>query len=63
MIYQAEVKQERDDRARMRGAREEGKTESQIETAKKLLSRNMKIDDIADITGLSCEAIEKLHKI
>jgi predicted transposase/invertase (TIGR01784 family) len=72
MIYEAEVKQQRDDRARMRGAleqgiaqgraegRTEGRIEGKIETAKKLLKRKLSIDEIAEDTGLPREEIAKL---
>ena len=38
----------------------EGKRENQIEIAKKLLSMNMKIEDISHATGLSTEEIKQL---
>ena len=37
-----------------------GKKENQIETAKKMLEKNIKLEDIIDITGLSEEEIKKL---
>ena len=40
--------------------RAEGKAEVKIEMAKKMLSRGMSIEEIAEITGLSQEEIEKL---
>lgn len=40
--------------------REEGKAEVTRETARKLLSRNLPIEDIIDITGLSAEEISSL---
>jgi predicted transposase/invertase (TIGR01784 family) len=73
MIYEAEVKQQRDDRARMRGALEQGiaqgraegetkgRIEGKTEIAKKLLQRNLSIDEIVEDTGLPREEIEKLH--
>ena len=39
--------------------REEGKKEKQIEIAKKLLKQKMPIKQIAEVTGLSEEEIEK----
>ena len=42
-------------------ALEEGEEKAKIETAKKMLDKNMSIEDITDITGLSKEEIEKLH--
>lgn len=38
----------------------EGKNERNIEIAKNLLARQMDIKDIAEVTGLSIEEIEKL---
>ena len=35
--------------------------EATIETAKKMLKKNMEIDDIIDITGLSKEEIKKIE--
>ena len=61
MLYEAEVKQERDNRARMRAALEEGKREERIEIARKLLKRNLPIKAIVEDTGLSREEIEKLR--
>ncbi len=43
-------------------AREEGKKENSIKIAKKLLSKNMNIKEISEITELSIEEIEKLKK-
>ena len=39
-----------------------GKKQNQIETAKKLLQRNMSIEDIKEITGLTEEEISKLKQ-
>jgi predicted transposase/invertase (TIGR01784 family) len=60
MLYEAEVKQERDNRARLRGAWEEGEKTGRFEIAQKLLKRNMPINTIVEVTGLSREEIEKL---
>jgi predicted transposase/invertase (TIGR01784 family) len=57
MLYEAEAKQERDNRARLRGAI----TEERMVIARKLLQRNMPINAIAEDTGLSREEIEKLR--
>ena len=40
--------------------REEGKKKKQIEIAKKLLDKNMPIEEIQEITGLTKEEIQKL---
>ena len=61
MICEAQLKAERDDRARMRGALEKGEKNGRIEIARKLLSRNMQINDIVEITGLTREQIEQLY--
>ncbi|MDR0744738.1 MAG: DUF2802 domain-containing protein, partial [Holosporales bacterium] len=42
--------------------REEGEAKAKRETAIKLLSRGMSIEDIIDITGLSREEIDLLRK-
>ena len=57
MLYEAEVKQERDNRARMRAALEK----ERMEIARRLLKRNMPINAIVEDTGLSHEQIEKLR--
>lgn len=44
----------------MAQSRREGKIEGKIETAKKMLERNMPIEDICDITGLSEEEIQRI---
>ena len=36
--------------------------QKQIETAKKMLMKNMKLEDIIDITGLSKEEIQKIEE-
>ncbi|MBR3230100.1 MAG: hypothetical protein IKF91_04665, partial [Bacilli bacterium] len=45
---------------------EEGKSsgiqETKIETARKMLEKNMKIEDIIDITGLTKEEIQKIEE-
>ncbi len=38
----------------------EGERKKAIESARKMLSKGFKIEDIRDITGLSIEEIEKL---
>ncbi|MDR1391377.1 MAG: hypothetical protein LBI95_03365 [Holosporales bacterium] len=49
---------------RLKDAKAEGKAEGEIrkarETATKMLSRGMSIEDISDLTGLSVEAIENI---
>jgi predicted transposase/invertase (TIGR01784 family) len=60
MIYEAEIKQQRDDRARLRGALEQGIAEGKIIIARKLLKQNIPIDTIVEATDLSRDVIEKL---
>jgi predicted transposase/invertase (TIGR01784 family) len=72
MLYEAQVKQGRDDRARMRGALEqglalgktegrvEGKSEKAIEIARKLLDMKLPLKQIVKATGLSGEKIRNL---
>jgi len=65
MLFEAQVKEQRDIRARERGAMEkgiaQGITQGRVETARKLLKHNMLIDEIMEYTGLSREEIEKLR--
>ena len=44
----------------MEKGKEEGIEEEKIEVAKKMLDKNMSIEDISDITGLSIDEIKKL---
>ena len=46
----------------MKEGKKEGKKQNQIEIAKKLLQRNMSIEDIKEITGLTKEEINKLKQ-
>ena len=55
MVEQAEAKVEQAE-AKV----EQAKAESKIEIARKMLSKNLLVSDISDITGLSIEEIEKL---
>lgn len=56
----------RDEKSIREGAkeegREEGREEKQIEIAQKMLSRNIPIEEIIDITGLTKEKVEQLIK-
>jgi predicted transposase/invertase (TIGR01784 family) len=61
MLYEAEVKQQRDNRARLRGALEQGEKLKATAIARKLLKRNMPIEEIIELTDLSFEEIEKLR--
>ena len=42
--------------------REEGEKQEKIETAKRMLKRNMPIKDIIELTGLTQEELEKIKK-
>ena len=46
----------------MKEGKKEGKKQNQIEIAKKLLQRNMSIEDVKEITGLTEEEISKLKQ-
>ena len=61
MLYEAELKQERDNRARLRAAREEGEKTERIEIARRLLNMDLPIENIVKATDLSHEEIEKLR--
>jgi predicted transposase/invertase (TIGR01784 family) len=69
MLYESQLKRERDERARLRGAREEGKNEGRaegekkgcLEIAQKLIAMKMLLDQIVQATGLPIEDIEKLQ--
>lgn len=54
----------RDEKTNLRGAKEEGirkgRKDEKIETARKMLQKNMKIDEIEEISGLTKNEIEKL---
>ena len=43
-------------------AKEEGISQEKVNIAKNMLNKNMSIEDISDITGLSIEEINKLTK-
>ena len=72
MLHEYEVKARRDEHARLDDAiekglerglergRTEGRKETSVEIARNMLERNMAVNDIADITGLSCDEIKKL---
>ena len=45
---------------KLRDAKEEGKKEKQNDIARKMLKRNMSIEDIIELTGLTQEELEKL---
>ena len=63
--YEAILKAEFNYNTSMYNMREEGlnagKKEEKIEIAKKLIEKNMKIEEIEEVTGLSKEEIKKLN--
>ena len=62
MIYESREKMRRDNDSRLRGARAEGEKSGKIEIAKNCISLHMPIDEIAKITGLPIDEINKLHQ-
>ena len=62
VLFEAREKQRRDNMARERRARQEGKRNKAIDVAKKMLQK-MPIDTIIDLTGLSGNEIEELNKV
>ena len=64
-LYEARLKEQRDNAAREKGAREEGKVEGESSKAKSIainaLKMNIPIDDIAMLTGLTHEEILRLQ--
>jgi predicted transposase/invertase (TIGR01784 family) len=56
MLYEAREKEQRDNRARERGARQD----ERIFIAKNALKKKMPVEDIIDITGLRREEVESL---
>lgn len=59
-IADLRLKAERDEKSRMLYAEEKGKTERNIEIAKKMLLKKVPIEEVIEITGLTKEEIEKL---
>ena len=62
MLYEAREKQRRDMMSRERKASRDGERKGRIKDARKMLAKNMSIDDIMDITELSREEILALNK-
>jgi predicted transposase YdaD len=56
LLYEAREKEQRDNRARERGARQD----ERVAIAKNALKKKMSLDDITDITGLSRDEVESL---
>ena len=60
-LYEAREKERRDNRAREKSARREGQRDEKLAIAQNALRKNMLIEDIMDITGLTREEIEGLR--
>jgi hypothetical protein len=60
VVWQEEARLEGEARGEARG-KAEGEARGKAEVAKRLLSKNLLIDDIVDATGLTREEIEKLR--
>ena len=58
--YEAILKAEFNQRISSQKFEEKGRKQKQVEITKKLLQRNMNIEDIKEITGLTEEEINKL---
>ena len=61
LIAEAYEKAHRDEASRVNWAREEGKHEQTKNIARKLLKRNIPIDEIVEATGLTIKEIEELN--
>jgi predicted transposase/invertase (TIGR01784 family) len=59
--YEDSLKYYRDLKNSLDTAKEEGKIEEKIETAKKGLNKGLHVDVISEITGLTIEQIKKLN--
>ena len=60
-LYEAREKERRDNRAREKGAWREGEAAKAFAIARNALRKNMPIEDIVDITGLTREEVEGLR--
>ena len=58
-IYQAGLDNGKEEGEKL--GRKKGRVETMKEVAKKLLKQNMNIENVAEITGLTIEEIEKLR--
>ena len=59
-IVEARARFLEDQEVQTRAAREEGLSEGKKEIAKKMKAKNMQIEEIMELTGLSKEEIEKI---
>ena len=60
ILAELRVKGRRDEYARRQYAIKEGITQDKREIAKKMIKKEMKIEDICEITGLAVEEVEEL---
>jgi predicted transposase/invertase (TIGR01784 family) len=60
MLYQARLKAQRDEYARVQGARQDGEQNKAIEIARNLKKIGIPVEQIAQGTGLSVEDIANL---
>jgi len=61
LLAEAQEKARRDEASRVNWARHEGRREQAIKIARKLLKRNIPIDEIVEDTGLTIKEIEELN--
>ena len=59
-LYDKELHEELLRKTELYNAEQKGVRDNKIETAKNMLKKNMSIEDISEITGLSIEEINKL---
>ena len=59
MAYEARIAFQRDQLRREEAAKQEGKLENKLEIAHNLIAIGMSVQQIAQVTGLSVEEIEK----
>jgi hypothetical protein len=62
MIIEAREKTLRDERSRIKGAREEGREEGKIEIAMNMLLDGMSYDRVSRITGLTIDKVEEIAR-
>jgi predicted transposase/invertase (TIGR01784 family) len=61
-LYEARKKREYDELSRLQSARKEGMEEGLEQTAWNMLVKGYEITEIAELTGLSVEELEKLSR-
>ncbi|MFD1674396.1 Rpn family recombination-promoting nuclease/putative transposase [Alicyclobacillus fodiniaquatilis] len=60
-LYESRQKAMNDWISNIEGAREEGREEGKAEVARRMLSKGMSIEDVAELTGLGVMEIERLQ--